>query len=113
MKNNKFLSIILCIITLVYGISIIYLFQLHRSSEPETVLPVSQDSSTVDLIIGTTDLHIDLSSLEQETFELMESAAEIPMPVSFSGAENLKISINDVPIENPGQIVIDSNFPHQ
>ena len=58
-------------------------------------------------MIGTTDLHIDLSSLEQQTFELMEAATDIPMPVSFSGTEDLKISINDVPIENSGQIVID------
>ena len=105
MKKEKW-YLLLGIIALSLGCSILCLIQSYRIIFNNNEEIVANDT-LVNLTIGSTTLNIDLSSTNNNTFELLETATEVPVPVYFEDSPNLEIMINDVQIENSDQLVIE------
>ncbi len=105
MKKGKWYLLLGIIIVLSLGGSALYLIQSYMifCNNGEFVT----NDTLINLTIGSTTLNIDLSSTDNNTFELLEAVTEVPLPVYFEGSKNLEVAINNVPIDSSDQLVID------
>ena len=104
MKKSKWYLLIILVVGISLWSSSICLIQLHQILSEEKEESVH---TLFNITIGNTLLSIDLSSPEDATFELLEAATEVPIPVSFEGSDNFNITINGTPIKSTDQIMID------